>query len=90
MPSCVGPWERKCGAIREQSRVPELMYPWNTRQRPGPRVCFFGHHHTRVDAVVFGVRCIGLNKVTMPRNLVAIDMEAGKQDWSLLGEFTQR
>jgi hypothetical protein len=55
-----------------------------------PRVCFFGHHHTRVDAEVSGVRCIGLNKVAMPGNLVAIDMEPGKRDWSLRGEFTQR
>jgi hypothetical protein len=52
-----------------------------------PRVCFFGHHHTRVDAEVSGVRCIGLNKIAMPGNLVAIDMEPGKRDWSLLGEY---
>jgi Icc-related predicted phosphoesterase len=52
-----------------------------------PRVCFFGHHHTRVDAEVSGVRCIGLNNVSMPGNLVAIEMEPGKQGWSLLGEF---
>jgi predicted phosphodiesterase len=55
-----------------------------------PRVCFFGHHHTRVDAEVSGVRCLGLNKVAMPGNLVAIDIEPGKRDWSLLGEFMQR
>jgi Icc-related predicted phosphoesterase len=58
--------------------------------RVQPRVCFFGHHHTRVDAEVSGVRCIGLNKVAMPGNLVAIDMEPGKRHWSLLGEYTQR
>jgi predicted phosphodiesterase len=55
--------------------------------RVKPRVCFFGHHHTRVDAEVSGVRCIGLNKIAMPGNLVAIDMEPGKRAWSLLGEF---
>jgi predicted phosphodiesterase len=54
-----------------------------------PRVCFFGHHHTRVDAEVSGVRCIGLNKVAMPGNLVAINIEPGKRDWSLLGEYTK-
>jgi hypothetical protein len=54
-----------------------------------PRVCFFGHHHTRVDAEVSGVRCIGLNKIAMPGNLVAIDMELGKRAWSFLGEFRQ-
>lgn len=52
-----------------------------------PRVCFFGHHHTRVDAEVSGVRCIGLNKVAMPGNLVAVDMKPGVRDWSLLGEY---
>jgi len=55
-----------------------------------PRVCFFGHHHTRVDAEVSGVRCIGLNKASMPGNLVAIEMEPRKQGWSLLGEFRHR
>jgi predicted phosphodiesterase len=55
-----------------------------------PRVCFFGHHHIRVDAEVSGVRCIGLNKVGMPGNLVAIEMEPGKRDWSLLGEYSPR
>ena len=54
-----------------------------------PRVCFFGHHHTRVDAEVSGVRCIGLNKIAMPGNLVAIDVEPepGGRGWSLLGEY---
>lgn len=53
------------------------------------RVCFFGHHHTRVDAEVLGVRCLGLNKVAMPGNLVAIEMEPGACDWSLLGEYVE-
>jgi predicted phosphodiesterase len=54
-----------------------------------PRVCFFGHHHTRVDAEISGVRCIGLNKVAMPGNLVAIEMQVGTCDWSLLGEYVE-
>jgi hypothetical protein len=54
-----------------------------------PRVCFFGYHHTRIDAEVSGVRCIGLNKIAMPGNLVAIDMESGTRAWSFLGEFRQ-
>jgi len=60
--------------------------------RVQPRVCFFGHHHTRVDAEVAGVRCIGLNKVGMPGNLVAIDIEPepGRRDWSLLREYCAR
>jgi len=42
--------------------------------RVQPRVCFFGHHHIRVDAEVSGIRCIGLNKIARPGNLVAIDI----------------
>jgi predicted phosphodiesterase len=58
--------------------------------RVQPRVCFFGHHHTRVDADVSGVRCIGLNKVAMPGNLVAIHIDRRKPEWSLQGEFRSR
>jgi len=58
--------------------------------RVRPRVCFFGHYHTRVDAKISGVHCIGLNKIAMPGNLVAIDIERGKPEWSLLGEFRSR
>jgi hypothetical protein len=58
--------------------------------RVQPRVCFFGHHHTRVDANVSGIRCIGLNKIAIPGNLVAIDIEGGKPGWSLLSEFRSR
>lgn len=55
-----------------------------------PRVCFFGHHHACVDAEVSGGRCIGLNKVTMPGNLVAIGMAPGVRGWSLIGEYPVR
>ncbi len=54
-----------------------------------PRVCFFGHHHARVDANVAGVRCIGLNRVAMPGNLVAIDLEPRRREWSAIGEHVQ-
>jgi hypothetical protein len=52
-----------------------------------PKVCFFGHHHRRIDAEVAGVRCIGLNKVRMPGNLVAIDFNPRGREWSILGEW---
>lgn len=55
-----------------------------------PRVCFFGHHHMRVDADVAGVRCIGLNIVARPGNLVAVDLEARGRDWSVLAEWPER
>jgi Icc-related predicted phosphoesterase len=51
-----------------------------------PRVCFFGHHHVRLDADVHGVRCIGLNKVGRPGHLVAIEVDARDGTWSCLGE----
>ncbi len=54
-----------------------------------PRVCFFGHHHARVDAEVAGVRCIGLNRIAMPGSLVAIDLEPGRREWSVIGEYTR-
>jgi Icc-related predicted phosphoesterase len=53
-----------------------------------PRVCFFGHHHARVDADVSGVRCMGLNKVASPGNLVAIEFEPKGREWSLIGEYS--
>jgi hypothetical protein len=56
--------------------------------RARPRVCFFGHHHTRIDAEVSGVRCIGQNKVASPGNLVAIEFEPKGREWSLLREYS--
>jgi len=58
--------------------------------RVQPRVCFFGHHHTRVDSEVAGVRCIGLNKVAHPGNLCAIEMMQRERFWSVLGEWPTR
>jgi hypothetical protein len=58
--------------------------------RSRPRVCFFGHHHARIDAVVSGVPCIGLNKVACPGNLVAMEFEPKGREWSVLGEYGAR
>lgn len=55
-----------------------------------PLVCFFGHHHTRVDGEIAGVRCIGLNKVGMPGNLVAVEIDAGRREWSVIAEWPDR
>jgi Icc-related predicted phosphoesterase len=45
------------GYVSEARGLDELV------RRARPRVCFFGHHHTRIDAEIANVRCIGLNKV---------------------------
>jgi predicted phosphodiesterase len=72
---------RGAGYVSEAAGLDDLL------ARVRPRVCFFGHHHTRVDAEVSGVRCIGLNKLAMPGNLVALHIEQGETEWSLQGEF---
>lgn len=51
-----------------------------------PKVCFFGHHHQRVDAEISGVRCIGLNVVGRPGNLVAVDLDVQAETWTIVGE----
>lgn len=56
-------------------------------EKTQPRVCFFGHYHTRVDAEVAGVRCVGLNKGPYPGCLVAIEMRPGERAWQVLGEW---
>jgi hypothetical protein len=53
--------------------------------RTHPRVCFFGHHHMRVDADIAGVRCVGLNLVGHPGNLVAVEIEG--RGWKMLCEW---
>lgn len=55
-----------------------------------PRVCFFGHHHTRLDSEVAGAPCVGLNKVRMPGNLVAVELAAEGRGWRILGEWPPR
>lgn len=56
-------------------------------QRAKPLVCFFGHHHARVDAEVAGVHCIGLNKIGFPGNLIAVEVDSGRRAWSILAEY---
>jgi Icc-related predicted phosphoesterase len=70
--------------VSEAAGLADLM------ARVQPRVCFFGHHHTRVDSEVAGVRCIGLNKVAHPGNLCAIEMMQRERRWSVLGEWPAR
>lgn len=55
--------------------------------RVRPRVCFFGHHHNRVDWDVDGIKCVGLNVVRRPGNLVAIEVPVKGRQWQHLGEW---
>lgn len=56
-------------------------------EKTQPGVCFFGHYHTRVDAEVAGVRCVGLNKGPYAGSLVAFEMKPGERAWQVLGEW---
>ena len=79
-------WRRADGSVRRryQSEAEGLAQAVvGTR----PRICFFGHHHTRVHTEVAGIQCIGLNKVAMPGNLVALDMPARGRGYEILGEW---
>ncbi len=69
------------GFLSEAVGLDELL------ARTQPRVCFFGHHHVRLDSEVGGVPCIGLNKVAMSGNLVAIEMTPQGREYSVLGEW---
>ncbi|MBW1806612.1 MAG: metallophosphoesterase family protein [Deltaproteobacteria bacterium] len=69
---------------RYVSEVPGLVEALECTR---PRVCFFGHHHRRVDAEIAGISCIGLNIVGRPGNLVGFDVPVRGRDWSVLGEW---
>jgi hypothetical protein len=75
---------RGAGYVSEAAGLDDILR--GTR----PRVCFFGHHHSRFDAAVDGVPCVGLNKVRMPGNLVAVELDERSRGWSILGEWPPR
>jgi predicted phosphodiesterase len=75
---------------REQVYVSEAAGLAEAVRRTQPSVCFFGHHHHRVDADIDGVRCIGLNKVARPGNLVAVEIAALDNACRVLGEWPMR
>lgn len=77
-------YDRRGGLHSYVSEAPGLAQAIESAR---PRVCFFGHHHTRLDAEVAGVRCLGLNKGHYTGCLLAFEMRAGERDWRLLGEW---
>lgn len=72
---------------RDRRYVSEAAGLADVVARTRPRVCFFGHHHARVDAEIAGVRCVGLNLIGRPGNLVAVEIETRGRGWSILGEW---
>ena len=56
-------------------------------ESPSKSAGHVGHHHARVDAEVSGVRCIELNKVGCPGNLVAVEFAPNGREWPVLGEY---
>jgi predicted phosphodiesterase len=67
---------RGAGYVSEAAGLDDLL------ARTQPRVCFFGHHHTRLEAVVAGVPCRGLNKSPHPGSLLAVEMSGGQRSGS--------
>jgi hypothetical protein len=72
---------------RERCYVSEAVGLSDVVARTRPRICFFGHHHTRVDADIAGAHCIGLNIVGRPGNLVAVELETRGRGFQILGEW---
>ena len=52
-----------------------------------PCVCFFGHHHIRLDSQVAGVPCVGLGKVSQVGSLIAVEIRPDETGWRNLGEW---
>jgi predicted phosphodiesterase len=75
---------RGAGYVSEAAGLDDLV------RAVRPRLCLFGHHHARFDAEVAGVPCLGLNKVGMPGNLVALEFADRGKGWSVLGEWLPR
>lgn len=55
-----------------------------------PQVCLFGHHHTRLDAEIDGVPCMGINKAPHPGSLVAIDIGDRRHGMRVMAEWPQK
>lgn len=72
---------RGAGYVSEAAGLDDLL------ARTQPRICFFGHHHTRLETVIAGVPCRGLNKAPHAGSLLAVEMSAGRRNWRILGEW---
>jgi hypothetical protein len=82
-------WRHKDGSVRRRFSS-EAHGHDDAIARIRPRLVLFGHHHTRLDVDVHGVRCMGLNKVRCPGNLVAIEIDGAAGSFTALGEWPPR
>lgn len=55
-----------------------------------PQVCFFGHHHIRLDADIDGIPCLGINKSPHPGSLVAIEIRDRCHGMQIIGEWPRK
>jgi hypothetical protein len=79
-------WRRKDGSVRcRYEREAEGLRQALLATKP--ILCLFGHYHTRLDAVVEGVPCLGLNKVPYPGSLVALDIDVERRSYEVVGEW---
>lgn len=81
-------WRRKDGSVWRRV-VSEAQGLADTISATRPIVCFFGHHHTRVDVTIAGVPCLGLNKVGCPGNLVALEVNLEYRRYNVLSEWRE-
>jgi len=80
-------WRRKDGSVWRRV-VSEAQGLVDAIAATRPIVCCFGHHHTRIDATVAGVPCLGLNKVGYPGNLVALEVDPQDRRFRVIGEWS--
>ena len=52
-----------------------------------PARAFFGHYHNASTPKSRVSGCIGLNKIVMPGNLVALDIPARGQGYEIVGDW---
>jgi len=79
-------WRRRDGSVRRRY-ASEAQGLADVVAATRPLVCLFGHHHTRLDATVAGVSCIGLNKAPFPGSLVALEVEPRARQFRVMGEW---
>lgn len=72
---------RGAGWSSESEGLDDLIYGVR------PQACLFGHHHTRLDAEIAGVPCLGINKSPHPGSLVAIEIREHRDGIRIMGEW---